>query len=628
MHFFHPIQQCAQQVYLTALPLSPPSSYLQKFCLQNVVDNQLSHVTAFVGAPSTWGLLLRAIDTRPRQLMCITTSGQQIIAVCEDIVNIYNAVTGVLQQSLSPSETVTKIQASPDGSTLFFAHSSSVTMWDVQTGGLIHTFTTQPTVNDIAVSASGDHIACGLSNGSVRFWNVCTKVEGGGSGNGQSVVTTCWLSPQKLAVATQNSLYICDAATGKTIDNLSILDDVWGMIYLADKEEFLVGTSSRVDRELCSLETISHRYPEPLEKRQPTVNRGRLVRRKLYRGKQSPTHPRQLTSPTLVGKEIVCVTPPIGVQPFDTISYDWTSSPPLLDAAISVAVSLNRNLVAQTKDFIKIFSTDVLASGETRSDTRVSHVYSLGEDYIICVVQPIRRIAILELETLREVRRDDETLPFWSLPPDETKFDHTISNPFDQKFEILKAMRAWWSDTSLHERVELPDEDTPRLLYGLSPAYTKIAILHAESTQMKIWVNDAKHGGLLASLPLKSPHLIGEEVYDLIFDSETSISLKIYGPGLQHVSILLDITPSSSSGLSHTITRREPIYLSKRRATPPYILDANCEWVLDAQSRKICWITPGNLRKGNGGHFWAGLSLVMVGDDGVVRKISFKEPDC
>jgi WD40 repeat protein len=72
-----------------------------------------------------------------------------------DIVNIYDAVTGVLQQSLSPSETVTKIQASPDGSTLFFAHSSSVTMWDVQTGGLIHTFTTQLRVNDIAVSVSG-----------------------------------------------------------------------------------------------------------------------------------------------------------------------------------------------------------------------------------------------------------------------------------------------------------------------------------------------------------------------------------------------------------------------------------------------------------------------------------------
>jgi hypothetical protein len=83
MHFFHPIQQCAQQVYHTALPLSPTSSYLRNFWIQNVVDDQLSHVTAFVGAPSTWGLLLRTIDTRPRELTCITTSGQGIIAACE-----------------------------------------------------------------------------------------------------------------------------------------------------------------------------------------------------------------------------------------------------------------------------------------------------------------------------------------------------------------------------------------------------------------------------------------------------------------------------------------------------------------------------------------------------------------
>jgi len=26
-------------------------------------------------------------------------------------------------------------------------------------------------------------------------------------------------------------------------------------------------------------------------------------------------------------------------------------------------------------------------------------------------------------------------------------------------------------------------------------------------------------------------------------------------------------------------------------------------------------------------HFWAGSSLAIVGDDGVVRKLSFKEPD-
>jgi WD40 repeat protein len=128
---------------------------------------------------------------------------QRIVAACEDTVNVYDAVTFVLQQSLHAPEAVTKIQGSPDGSTLFFAHSYSVTMWDVQTGGLTHTFTTRSEITDIAVSTTGDHIACGSSDGSVAFWNTHTKEEGKGFGNGQPVVTICWLPSLELAVATQ-----------------------------------------------------------------------------------------------------------------------------------------------------------------------------------------------------------------------------------------------------------------------------------------------------------------------------------------------------------------------------------------------------------------------------------------
>ena len=76
MHFFHPIQQCAQQLYHAALPLSPTSSHLHNSCLQSVIDNQLCHITTFSGAPDEWGLLLRTIDVRPGRLTCIATSAQ------------------------------------------------------------------------------------------------------------------------------------------------------------------------------------------------------------------------------------------------------------------------------------------------------------------------------------------------------------------------------------------------------------------------------------------------------------------------------------------------------------------------------------------------------------------------
>jgi len=117
------------------------------------------------------------------------------------------------------------------------------------------------------------------------------------------------------------------------------------------------------------------------------------------------------------------------------------------------------------------------------------------------------------------------------------------------------------------------------------------------------------------------------EVYNLTFDSETRFLLKIDGPSY-HIQIPHDIIASPSGDYSHTITKGESVPLSEPREKALYTLDANCEWVLDRMSRKICWVSPGDLRRGNGGHFWAGLSLIMVGGDGVVRKLTFKEPDC
>ena len=626
MYFFHPIQQCAQQVYHTALPLSPTSS-LQKYYLPNFADDQPSHVIAFIGAPSTWGLLLRTIDTRPMELTSIATSGQQIIAACGDIVKIYDAVTGVLKQSLSPSKPVTKIQASTDGSTLFFAHSSSVTMWDVQTGGLIHTFTTQSVINNIAVSTSESHIACGSSDGSVAFWNIRTKGEGRGFGNGQPVVTICWLSPQKLAVATRNSLYIRDIAAGKTVDSLLIPGCVWGMLYFGEEGKFLVGTSPPdvlKNGESCSLETISSRYPGlALGESQPTV-----VRRKLYRGRQSMTLPGRLAHPTLVGKKIACINLPMGVQLFDASSYDWNKNPPLLDMAESVAVSLNRNLVAQTKDSIQIFSTDVLTSGEARSDQRVSHIYPLGESYIICVLQPTRHLAILELETLHRglIHHDDQTLPFgWLLTNELRTPQFLFFRGVNTNLHIPVAMRAWRLGNPLPEEIKAVDRDTPRLLHRLSPTCTRIAIIIINPPWRELWINDAKRGGVLALLVLRDSGL--GEACDLIFDSETRFYLEIEGP--QNIIIPYEITTSPpGSHYPYTITEGEAIDPSEFRKRLPYTLDTNCEWVLDTQSRKICWISPANLRRGDGGHFWIGSSLFMVGDDGVVRKVSFREPDC
>jgi WD40 repeat protein len=617
IHFFYPIQQCAQQVYHTALPLSPTSSQLRNSCLNSGAVNQLSRVAAFSGAPKTWGLLQRTIDVRPKQLTCIATSGQRIVAACEGTVEIYDAVTFVLQQSLHAPEAVTKIQGSSDGSTLFFAHSHSVTMWDVQTGGLTCTFTARSEITDIAVSTTGDHIACGSSDGSVAFWNTHTKEEGKYHKISQPVATICWFSSQEFAVSTQDSIYTWDVVTGET-SKISTSGHVWGMLYPEDGRGLVVGTSQPcegVDQELCSLETMERQEGIPW----------RFPQKEALSGWPLRMHPELLPlRPTLVGEEIACITPPSGVQSFNTRSREWTHYPPLLGAATSVAVSLNRYLVAQTKDSIQIFSIDVLRNDVIRDHGRPSHVYPLGERHILCL-QQTRCLTLLELETLRKLDPNDDTLQLESLPTNQPSHARALfSQGLVAEFGVSAVLHAWRSRTPLPEWTEAADDDPP--LSGLSPDCTRIVTFYG-SPRRELRVKDEKDGTILAKRPLEHGDFVIGEVYDVTFDSETRFHLKV--DGLEgHVQIPHDITSSPSGPHSHTIIKGQPVPLSEPRETPSYTLDANREWVIDAKSRRICWISPGNVRRGNGGHFWAGLSLVMVGDDGVVRKLSFKEPDC
>ena len=317
----------------------------------------------------------------------------------------------------------------------------------------------------------------------------------------------------------------------------------------------------------------------------------------------------------------MCITLPSGVQSFSPESYDWTSKPPLLDMAISVAVSLNRNLVAQTEDSIQIFSADVLTSQEVHNDIRPPQVYPLGKEYILCVDQPNKHLTLLESETLQELCPDDETLPFGSLLHDQSPSTcASFCSGLVTKISIWEAIRAWRLGSPLPEQIEVVDER--KLLYGLSPACTAEVMVWNFISRVIIGVRRPGHRSPFATL--LDDQFRSKEVYNITFDSETRFYLKVDRPG-QHVQIPYDISPSSTQ---YKITKGEPVPLLEPRETPPYTLDANCEWVLDAKSRKICWISPRNVRRGNDGHFWNGLSLIMVGEDGVVRKVSFKDPDC
>jgi len=474
---------------------------------------------------------------------------------------------------------------------------------NVQTVGLIYTFTMQSKINDVAVSAT--HIMCGLSNGSVALLNIHTKEKLIYHGNGQPVVNIFWLPPLKVAVVAQNSVYIYNFTHG-ALESLPISGQAWGAVYLVDENKFLVGTlqpGNEVNQGLCNFISIAYK-------------RGCLFWEEL----SLPMLPRQRMCLMLVGKEIVCITSPGGVQLFDIRSKSWTNDPPLLNTATSLAVSMNRNLVVQTKNSIQIFPIDVLTGegNKAQKDAHPSHIYPLGKNYIICILQPTRNLTLLELETLQELPHHKNKFLLRSLLENQL----ASACGLFAEFGISVVVGAWESGSPLPQQRETA-EDVP--LCEWSPRCTLTVTVH-NSPQWELCLRNAKNGRVLLTLPLGDNNVEKGEVYDITFDSETNFYLKIEGPR-QHFRIPYTIKQPLGQHL-HTITKKKPIPLSKPRPVPPYRLDANGEWVLNMKSKKICWVPPGNLRRGDGGHFWAGLSLVMLGDDGVVRKLTFKDPDC
>lgn len=74
---------------------------------------------------------------------------------------------------------------------------------------------------------------------------------------------------------------------------------------------------------------------------------------------------------------------------------------------------------------------------------------------------------------------------------------------------------------------------------------------------------------------------------------------------------------------SHQIQIVEPQLLGEPLHTEQHHLDESHEWVVSG-SRRICWIPPGYIRSGEATYCWAGRELVMVGQDGELRKLKFR----
>ena len=168
------------------------------------------------------------------------------MAACDDgTLAIYDSVTGALRLSLSLADPVRAMGGTPDGSLLFCAHKApSITAWDMQTGGLIHTFVLKQTTEDIAVSMRGRYLACGLSGRYLEVWEVANKTEGAAP---WTIPGThfCWLEPEgRLAVSTKGLVRIWDIIAGSILRSFKIPHPVNRMVYSKKSNRLAVVTGS------------------------------------------------------------------------------------------------------------------------------------------------------------------------------------------------------------------------------------------------------------------------------------------------------------------------------------------------------------------------------------------------
>jgi hypothetical protein len=108
---------------------------------------------------------------------------------------------------------------------------------------------------------------------------------------------------------------------------------------------------------------------------------------------------------------------------------------------------------------------------------------------------------------------------------------------------------------------------------------------------------------------------------DITFDSET----RFYSHhGNYRIPYL--ISSSGSAAPSHSITRRNRASSTGGQQRKCYRVDDTYEWVIDG-SERICWIPPGYIGSDQPSYCWAaGYSLIMAGQDGTLRKLTFGIP--
>jgi WD40 repeat protein len=529
----------------------------------------------------------------------MTTIGHKIAAACGDgTVGIYDSVTGVLRLSLSPAHPIKAMRGSPDGSILFCTGGDNplVTLWDIQTGGLIHIFTPKQRVKDIAISLKGRYLACSLSGGSVKIWEVANKRECSSSGRGPPVTYLCWLAPEgHLMVASEGLVNIWDVVTGEVLHSFEMQDPVCGAAYSQKLHQLAIATSSGAESTIVLVDpqtgasSASHR-----------------VQRRLSSFAFSQTT-----------KEVVCGTMAHGLQLFNVSTRRWRhfDHPTTITSVFTLS---NGTVVATVPDSgIQLLSLDEGYAPSRQLIAPTLSVEHFDEDRVITIVPTLRdRIIFLESATMLQhltipsknpTHLADRT-PVLCASLKNSMAVHHFGEGGRNNLELWKFGK------------QLPEwtvgvEDLPSIC-RISPSGTRLVTFPGhDQTGGYVCIWDVDNGRLLAELSHPWP----TRPLDITFDSED----RFYSHHDTYRVLYVVHSLPRCGAPSYSIAHRGQLPLVSQALRRRYYVDDSHEWVV-SDTHRICWIPPGFIGPVDASHCWVGSSLVMAGQDGTLRKLTFR----
>ena len=173
MEHLDTIHECPSQIYHSALPFSPPTTWLQE-CYLSELSQQVRVVK---GLPAEWGVCSRTVSLGIKVYEISYSNNMVAVGSYHQDIIVLDAITGSQTAILSGhTDRVLSVVFSSDGKSLVSGSGDvTVKFWDMQTGGAIKTFSGHTeAVRSVSISVDCTTIASGSFDKTVRLWNTKT----------------------------------------------------------------------------------------------------------------------------------------------------------------------------------------------------------------------------------------------------------------------------------------------------------------------------------------------------------------------------------------------------------------------------------------------------------------------